>query len=108
MYNAYMSAPSGRVLDYLLNTPHFTSRQGRQKVIDAIAALYRPMAEEARGEMSSSEVQEVAPENAVESQEESPSTPSLNLEARVVMDGNDLGELWVLYDDEETFNDMAA
>jgi hypothetical protein len=177
VYNAYMSAPSGRVLDYLLNNPHFTSRQGRQKAIDAIAAFYRPIAEEARDEMSPSEIQEVArqsvmvlvnhieslctryeidspiakhsggdgasaqnlgqievvladglraiasaiktgglssmtepvtPENTVESQEESPSAPPLSLDQGVVMDGNELGELGVLFDDEETFNDMAA
>jgi hypothetical protein len=65
VYNAQRDAPAGIVLDYLLNHPHFTSRQGRQQAIDAISAFYRPLAEEQRGVMSQAELQEVA-RNCVE------------------------------------------
>jgi hypothetical protein len=65
VYNAQRDAPAGIVLDYLLNHPHFTSRQGRQQAIDAISAFYRPLAEEHRGVMSQVELQEVA-RNCVE------------------------------------------
>jgi hypothetical protein len=64
-YNAQFPAATAIVLDYLLNSPHFTSRQGRQKGMDAIAAFYRPMAEEARGELPEEQIQEVA-RNCVE------------------------------------------
>jgi hypothetical protein len=64
-YNAQFPAATAIVLEYLLNNPHFTSRQGRQKGMDAIAAFYRPMAEEAWGELSEAEIQEVA-RNCVE------------------------------------------
>jgi hypothetical protein len=65
VYNAQRDAPAGIVLDYLLNHPHFTSRQGRQQAMDAISAFYRPLAEEHRGVMSQAELQEVA-RNCVE------------------------------------------
>ncbi len=65
VYNAQRDAPAGIVLDYLLNHPHFTSRQGRQQAIDAISAFYRPLAEEHRGMMSQAELQEVV-RNSVE------------------------------------------
>jgi hypothetical protein len=65
VYNAQRDAPAGIVLDYLLNHPHFTSRQGRQQAMDAISAFYRPLAEEHRGVMSQVELQEVA-RNCVE------------------------------------------
>ena len=48
------------VLDYLINNDVFTSRQGRQRAMDAISAFYRPLAEEERGEMSEEQVQAVA------------------------------------------------
>jgi hypothetical protein len=60
VYNAQFPAETAIVLDYLLNNPHFTSRQGRQKGMDAIAAFYRPMAEESRGELPEEQTQEVA------------------------------------------------
>lgn len=65
VYNAQRDAPAGIVLNYLLNHPHFTSRQGRQQAMDAISAFYRPLAEEHRGMMSQAELQEVA-RNCVE------------------------------------------
>ncbi len=60
IYNAQFPSPNAIVLDYLLNNPHFTSREGRQKGVDAIAAFYRPLAEEAQEHLSDSEVQEIA------------------------------------------------
>ncbi|MEM6252858.1 MAG: hypothetical protein AAF821_08045 [Cyanobacteria bacterium P01_D01_bin.156] len=60
IYNAQFPAPTAVVLDYLLNNPHFTSRQGRQQGMDAIAAFYRPMAQEARAELPEDEVREIA------------------------------------------------
>lgn len=60
VYNAQFPSPNAVVLDYLLNNPHFTSRQGRQQGMDAIAAFYRPLAEEAVGDLSEAEVQEIA------------------------------------------------
>ena len=60
VYNAQFPTATAIVLDYLLNNPHFTSRQGRQKGMDAITAFYRPLAEEARGELSEEQVREVA------------------------------------------------
>jgi hypothetical protein len=48
------------VLNYLLNNPHFTGRQGRQQGMDAMMAFYRPLAEEFHGELSVSEIQEMA------------------------------------------------
>jgi hypothetical protein len=60
VYNAQFPSPNAVVLDYLLNNPHFTSRQGRQQGMDAIAAFYRPMAEEAVGDLPEAEVQEIA------------------------------------------------
>ncbi|MEO1404231.1 MAG: hypothetical protein AAFV72_23680 [Cyanobacteria bacterium J06635_1] len=60
VYNAQFPAPTAVVLDYLLNNPHFTSRQGRQQGMDAISAFYRPMAEEARAELPEDEVREIA------------------------------------------------
>ncbi len=60
VYNAQFPSPNAVVLDYLLNNPHFTSRQGRQQGMDAIAAFYRPLAEESVGDLSEPEVQEIA------------------------------------------------
>ncbi len=60
VYNAQFPASTAVVLDYLLHNPHFTGRQGRQQGMDAMMAFYRPLAEESRGELSVSEVQEVA------------------------------------------------
>jgi hypothetical protein len=60
VYNAQFPTATAIVLDYLLNNPHFTSRQGRQKGMDAITAFYRPLAEEARGELTEEQVREVA------------------------------------------------
>jgi hypothetical protein len=169
VYNAQRDAPAGIVLDYLLNHPHFTSRQGRQQAIDAISAFYRPLAEEHRGVMSQAELQEVA-RNCVEVlakqmealcsryQIEDPRTaypeaeasdglgrleavlvngleaialalrsgsflpagisgeashsnnlPSiLHFEHGVTMAGDELGELGLLLEDEDSFGDLAA
>jgi hypothetical protein len=38
IYNAQFPAATAVVLDYLLNNPHFTGRQGRQQGMDAIMA----------------------------------------------------------------------
>jgi hypothetical protein len=60
VYNAQFPSPPAIVLDYLLNNPHFTGRQGRQKAMDAIAAFYRPMAEEVVGDLPEEQIKEVA------------------------------------------------
>ncbi len=60
IYNAQFPAATAVVLNYLLNNPHFTGRQGRQQGMDAMMAFYRPLAEEFHGELSVSEIQEVA------------------------------------------------
>ena len=60
VYNAQFPAPTAVVLDYLLHNPHFTGRQGRQQGMDAMMAFYRPLAEEFQGELSVSEIQEMA------------------------------------------------
>lgn len=60
VYNAQFPSSTAVVLDYLINNDVFTSRQGRQRAIDAISAFYRPLAEEERGEMSEEQVQTVA------------------------------------------------
>ena len=60
VYNAQFPSSTAVVLDYLINNDVFTSRQGRQRAMDAIAAFYRPLAEEERGEMSEEQVQAVA------------------------------------------------
>lgn len=60
IYNAQFPAATAVVLNYLLNNPHFTSRQGRQQGMDAMMAFYRPLAEEFHGELSVSEIQEMA------------------------------------------------
>lgn len=60
VYNAQFPAPTAVVLDYLLHNPYFTGRQGRQQGMDAMMAFYRPMAEECHGELSVSEIQEMA------------------------------------------------
>jgi hypothetical protein len=171
VYNAQMDSPAGVVLDYLLNNTHFTSRQGRQKAIDAISAFYRPFAEEGKGNLVETELQEVArhcvevlvkqidllcthfqiehpmpsqassvPSEALtrlegvladglqaiaqaiqpgavlsaESPELSPAShpiapqPDSNFEQGVMMDGNELGELGLLLEDEASFSEMAA
>ncbi len=60
IYNAQFPAATAVVLNYLLNNPHFTGRQGRQQGMDAMMAFYRPLAEEFHGELSVSEIQEMA------------------------------------------------
>ena len=60
VYNAQFPAATAIVLNYLLNNPHFTGRQGRQQGMDAMMAFYRPLAEEFHGELSVSEIQEMA------------------------------------------------
>ena len=60
IYNAQFPAVTAVVLNYLLNNPHFTGRQGRQQGMDAMMAFYRPLAEEFHGELSVSEIQEMA------------------------------------------------
>ena len=60
VYNAQFPSSTAVVLDYLINNDVFTSRQGRQRAMDAISAFYRPLAEEERGEMSEEQVQAVA------------------------------------------------
>jgi hypothetical protein len=60
VYNAQFPAATAVVLNYLLHNPHFTSRQGRQQGMDALMAFYRPLAEEFHGELSVSEIQEIA------------------------------------------------
>jgi hypothetical protein len=60
VYNAQFPAPTAVVLDYLLHNPHFTGRNGRQQGMDAMMAFYRPLAEEFHGELSVSELQEMA------------------------------------------------
>ena len=60
VYNAQFPAATAVVLNYLLNNPHFTGRQGRQQGMDAMMAFYRPLAEEFHGELSVSEIQEMA------------------------------------------------
>ncbi|PSN16122.1 hypothetical protein C7293_04085 [filamentous cyanobacterium CCT1] len=60
IYNAQFPAATAVVLNYLLNNPHFTGRQGRQQGMDAMMAFYRPLAEEFHGELSISEIQEMA------------------------------------------------
>ena len=60
VYNAQLDSPAGMVLAYLLNNPHFTSRQGRQQAIDAITAFYRPLAAEHQGTVPHAELQAVA------------------------------------------------
>ena len=60
VYNAQFPAATAVVLNYLLNNPHFTGRQGRQQGMDAMMAFYRPLAEEFHGEVSVSELQEMA------------------------------------------------
>ncbi len=60
IYNAQFPAATAVVLNYLLNNPHFTGRQGRQQGMDAMMAFYRPLAEEVHGELSVSEIQEMA------------------------------------------------
>jgi len=59
-YNATITSVAGVVLDYLINSVHFTSRHGRQMAIDAISAFYRPVAEEMKGKLSQAELREVA------------------------------------------------
>ncbi|MEB3356053.1 MAG: hypothetical protein VKK04_04955 [Synechococcales bacterium] len=59
-YNAAKSSQAGVVLDYLLKNDCFDSRQGRDKVIDALSAFYRPAAEERRGQLSEEELRQVA------------------------------------------------
>ncbi|MFG6100929.1 hypothetical protein U2F10_01670 [Leptothoe sp. EHU-05/26/07-4] len=59
VYNAQFPSSTAVVLDYLINNDVFTSRQGRQRAMDAISAFYRPLAEEERGEMSEEQVQAV-------------------------------------------------
>jgi len=165
VYNAQIDSPAGIILDYLLNNPHFTSRQGRQQAIDAIAAFYRPLAEEQRGARQQAELQEVA-RNCVEVLSKQidvlcmryqiehpvnppPSTaspesldrlehvlanglhaiahalqtgsvlpaaatagempqPTINVGQGVRMEGNELGELGLLLEDEASFSDLAA
>ncbi|MBD2234607.1 hypothetical protein [Phormidium tenue] len=60
IYNAQFPAATAVVLNYLLNNPHFTGRQGRQQGMDAMMAFYRPLAEEFHGQLSVSEIQEMA------------------------------------------------
>ncbi|MBT9317890.1 hypothetical protein [Leptothoe spongobia] len=60
VYNAQFPSSTAVVLDYLINNDAFTSRQGRQRAMDAITAFYRPLAEEERGKMSEEQVQAVA------------------------------------------------
>ena len=60
VYNAQFPAPTAVVLDYLLRHEAFTSRQGRQLGMDAMMTFYRPMAEEFHGELSVSEIQDIA------------------------------------------------
>jgi hypothetical protein len=164
VYNAQIDSPAGMVLDYLLNNPHFTSRQGRQQAIDAISAFYRPLAAET-GDTPQAELQAVA-RNCVEVlakqidmlctryQIESPmsahgavvpdnldrletalanglqaiaqalqsgtflpagesapvpSRPAIvNFEQGVKMEGDELGELSLLLEDDDAFSDLAA
>jgi hypothetical protein len=56
IYNAQFPTATAVVL----NNPHFTGRQGRQQGMDAMMAFYRPLAEEFHGELSVSEIQEMA------------------------------------------------
>ena len=60
VYNAQFPAPTAVLVKYLVHNPHFTSRQGRQQGMDAMMAFYRPIAEEFQGELSVSELQEMA------------------------------------------------
>lgn len=60
VYNAQFPAPTAIVPDYLLRNEQFTPRQGRQLGMDAMVAFYRPMAEDARGELPESDRQEIA------------------------------------------------
>jgi hypothetical protein len=60
IYNAQFPAPTAVLVKYLVHNPHFTSRQGRQQGMDAMMAFYRPIAEEFHGELSVSELQEMA------------------------------------------------
>ena len=60
IYNAQFPADTAVVLNYLLNNPHFTGRQGRQKGMDAMMAFYRPLAEEARGELPEADLRDMA------------------------------------------------
>ncbi|MBD2114981.1 MULTISPECIES: hypothetical protein [Cyanophyceae] len=60
IYNAQFPAATAVVLNYLLNNPHFTGRQGRQQGMDAMMAFYRPLAEEFHSELSVSEIQDMA------------------------------------------------
>jgi hypothetical protein len=165
VYNAQRDAPAGIVLDYLLNHPHFTSRQGRQQAMDAIAAFYRPLAAETREDTSHAELQAMArhcvevlakqidvlstryqiespmsvhgtaaPDNldrlettlanglqaialALQSGtflpagEPAPVLPRpeiVNFEQGVKMEGDELGELGLLLEDDDAFSDLAA
>jgi hypothetical protein len=60
VYNAQFPAPTAVLVKYLVHNPSFTSRCGRQQGMDAMMAFYRPMAEEFHGEVSVSEIQEMA------------------------------------------------
>jgi hypothetical protein len=60
VYNAQFPAPTATLIKYLVHNPSFTSRYGRQLGMDAMMAFYRPLAEEFHGELSVSEIQEMA------------------------------------------------
>lgn len=61
-YNADRDMPIGVVLRYLIDNPRFSSREGKHKGLDAIAAFWKPFAYQAFTDASEETLQALARE----------------------------------------------
>ena len=62
-FNAYLDSIVGMTFNYLIKNPHFPSRAGKHKGIDAMMAFWKPFAYQEQGNLSEEELQTVAAES---------------------------------------------
>jgi hypothetical protein len=61
-YNADRDSAIGVVFQYLIDNFRFSSREGKHKGLDAMAAFWKPFAYQERGDLSQEELQDLAHE----------------------------------------------
>ena len=62
-YNAYLDSLVGVTFNYLIKNPHFPSRVGKHKGIDAMTAFWKPFAYQEEGVLSEEQLRAIAIES---------------------------------------------
>ena len=62
-FNAYLDSVIGMTFNYLIKNPHFPSRAGKHKGIDAMMAFWKPFAYQEQGNLSEEELRTIAIES---------------------------------------------